>query len=159
MDVLPFNNYPVVLRLRGREIREILEHGVSEAGGHGGKFLQVSGLRYVHDPSAPSGSRVREIEIGGRPVELERFYTVATNDFLTAGGDGHAVFRRAFPEQAAHPDWKPEGPDCRVVLYDRSRSIQEMVIHALQKEKKIMAAPEGRIQVQRGGANHADLDK
>jgi 2',3'-cyclic-nucleotide 2'-phosphodiesterase (5'-nucleotidase family) len=157
LDVLPFNNYPVVLRLTGKEIREFLEYGVSEAGGHGGKFLQVSGLTFVYDPSGPSGRRVHEIAIGGRLLELERSYTVATHDFLAAGGDGHAVFRRAFPEQTAHPDWKREDQESRVVLYDRSRTIQEMVIAAIKEKQKVTAVREGRIRVQEGGTNRANM--
>ncbi|MBI5583313.1 MAG: 5'-nucleotidase C-terminal domain-containing protein, partial [Deltaproteobacteria bacterium] len=124
MDVLPFNNFPVVLRLTGKEIKEILEHGVSEAGGHGGKFPQVSGLRFVYQPSAPPFQRVRGVWIGSRPLDPEKDYTVATNDFLAAGGDGYAVFKRAFPEQAAQPDWKTGSKSGRVVLYVRGLTIQ-----------------------------------
>jgi 2',3'-cyclic-nucleotide 2'-phosphodiesterase (5'-nucleotidase family) len=148
MDVLPFNNFPVVLRLTGSEIKEVLEHGVSEAGGHGGKFPQVSGVMFVYQTASPSGRRVLKVEISGRPLEPERTYTVATNDFLAAGGDGYAVFKRAFPEQASQPDWKPEPGNSRVVLYDRGRSLQEMVSDTIRRQQKITAVVEGRIRVE-----------
>ncbi len=106
MDVLPFNNFPVVLRLSGREIREVLEQGVSDLGGHGGKFLQVSGVRLVYRPSAPPGNRVQEIRINDQPLDPDKQYLLATNDFLAAGGDGFSVFKKAFPDQASNPDWK-----------------------------------------------------
>jgi 2',3'-cyclic-nucleotide 2'-phosphodiesterase (5'-nucleotidase family) len=148
MDVLPFNNFPVVLRLTGSEIKELLEHGVSEAGGHGGKFPQVSGVVFVYRTASPSGRRVFQVEIGGQPLEPERLYTVATNDFLAAGGDGYAVFKQAFPEQASRPDWKPEPGNSRVVLYDRGRSLQEMVTDYIRKQQKITAVVEGRIRIE-----------
>lgn len=148
MDVLPFNNFPVVLRLTGREIAETLEHGVSDSGGHGGKFPQVSGVAFAYRPSLPSGRRVLNVEIGGRPLEPARIYTVATNDFLAAGGDGYAVLKRVFPEQAAQPDWKPEPGNGRVVLYDRGRSLQERGTDYIRRQQKITAVVEGRIRIE-----------
>ncbi len=146
LDVLPFNNFPVVLRLSGREIREVLEQGVSDLGGHGGKFLQVSGLRLVYRQSAPPGNRVQEIQVKGLPLDPDREYLLATNDFLAAGGDGYSVFKKAFPHQASSPDWKPEPGSGRVVLYDRGRTVQELVIAHIKKQKKVTAATEGRIR-------------
>jgi 5'-nucleotidase / UDP-sugar diphosphatase len=146
MDVLPFDNFPVVLRLSGKEIKEILEHAVSEAGGHGGKFLQVSGMRFVFRPTASVGERVQEIWIGSRPLDSEGFYTLATNDFLAAGGDGFSIFKKAFPDQASSPDWKPESGSGKVVLYDRGRSVQELVIAYIKKQKKVTASTDGRIR-------------
>jgi 2',3'-cyclic-nucleotide 2'-phosphodiesterase (5'-nucleotidase family) len=146
LDVLPFNNFPVVLRLSGREIREVLEQGVSDLGGHGGKFLQVSGLRLVYRQSAPPGNRVQEIRINGQPLDPDKEYLLATNDFLAAGGDGFSVFKKAFPDGASSPDWKPEPGSGRVVLYDRGRTIQELVISYIKRQKKVTAATDGRIQ-------------
>jgi 2',3'-cyclic-nucleotide 2'-phosphodiesterase (5'-nucleotidase family) len=146
LDVLPFNNFPVVLRLTGKEIKEVLEHAVSEAGGHGGKFLQVSGMRLVYRQSAPLGHRVQEIRINGQPLDPEREYLLATNDFLAAGGDGFSVFKKAFPEEASSPDWKPESGSGRVVLYDRGRTVQELVIAYVKRQKKVTASTEGRIR-------------
>jgi 5'-nucleotidase/UDP-sugar diphosphatase len=146
LDVLPFNNFPVVLRLSGKDITEVLEQGLSDLEGHGGKFLQVSGLRLVYRKSAPVGSRVQEIWINGQPLDQDREYVLATNDFLAAGGDGFSVFKRAFPDEASRPDWKPESGTGRVVLYDRGRTIQELVISYIKKQKKVTASTEGRIR-------------
>jgi 2',3'-cyclic-nucleotide 2'-phosphodiesterase (5'-nucleotidase family) len=146
LDALPFNNFPVVLRLSGKEIREVLEQGVSDLGGHGGKFLQVSGLRLIYRQSAPPGNRVQEIRINGQPLEPDREYLLATNDFLAAGGDGFSVFKKAFPDQASSPDWKPEPGSGKVVLYDRGRTVQELVIAYIKRQKKVTAATDGRIR-------------
>jgi 5'-nucleotidase/UDP-sugar diphosphatase len=146
LDVLPFNNFPVVLRLSGKEIKEVLEQGVSDLGGHGGKFLQVSGLRLVYRQSARPGSRVQEVRINGQPLDPDREYLLATNDFLAAGGDGFSVFKKAFPDEASSPDWKPESGSGRVVLYDRGRTVQELVITYIKRQKKVTASPDGRIR-------------
>jgi 5'-nucleotidase/UDP-sugar diphosphatase len=147
LDVLPFDNFPVVLRLNGLEVREVLEQGVSDLGGHGGKFLQVSGLRLVYRPSAPPGDRIQEIRINGQPLDPDREYLLATNDFLAAGGDGFSIFKKAFPDQASSPDWKPEPGSGRVVLYDRGRTVQELVIAYIKKQKKVTASTDGRIRM------------
>ena len=36
-----------------------------------------------------------DLRIAGNPVEPDRLYTLATNDFLARGGDGYAVFKDA----------------------------------------------------------------
>jgi 2',3'-cyclic-nucleotide 2'-phosphodiesterase (5'-nucleotidase family) len=56
-------------------------------------MLQVSGLKVVYDLSAPEGSRVKELFVGGKPAEPSRTYRVTTNDFLAAGGDRFGTFR------------------------------------------------------------------
>ncbi len=146
MDVLPFNNFPVVLRLSGREIREVLEQGVSDLGGQGGKFLQVSGVLLVYRQSAPPGNRVQEIRINDQPLEADKQYLLATNDFLAAGGDGFSVFKKALPDQASNPGWKPEPGSGKVILYDRGRTIQELVIAFMKRQKKVTASTDGRIR-------------
>lgn len=95
VEWLPFQNYLAVLRLSGREVVEALENGVSTVESGGGRFPQVSGVRFSYDPGGPPMSRVREVNIGGLPVDRDAMYTVATNDFLAGGGDGYEVFTRA----------------------------------------------------------------
>jgi hypothetical protein len=54
--------------------------------------LQVSGITFTADLRQPAGSRVSNIMIQGEPIDLDRVYTVATRDFLIAGGDGYTMF-------------------------------------------------------------------
>ncbi|HWR59264.1 MAG TPA: 5'-nucleotidase C-terminal domain-containing protein, partial [Thermodesulfovibrionales bacterium] len=91
-SVLPFDDYIVAIRLTGKQIAEALEHGVSAIEEGSGRFPQVSGITFTYSPQAKAGSRVREITIGQGPLEPNREYIVATNDFLAAGGDGYKVF-------------------------------------------------------------------
>ncbi|MCS6879599.1 MAG: bifunctional metallophosphatase/5'-nucleotidase [Geminicoccaceae bacterium] len=92
---LPFGNKTVKLALKGSEILEALENGFSQVEQGAGRFPQVSGMRVTVDLSRPAGRRVTEVLVGGAPLDPERTYTVATNDFLARGGDGYAVFARA----------------------------------------------------------------
>ena len=98
LAVLPFGNIVTTTTLTGAELKGFLENGVSAMPGANGKFAQVSGLCFTYDIEAPVGSRVtlvnRQSASGacdGGPVDLSSgvSYTLATNDFLAAGGDGY----------------------------------------------------------------------
>lgn len=93
--VLPFDNVLVGLELTGEQILAALEHSVSRYPFPSGGFLQVSGLTFVFDVARPPGQRVVEAYVDGRPLDPERVYRVATNDFLAAGGDGYSMLAGA----------------------------------------------------------------
>ncbi len=86
---LPFGNITVATDLPGAQILAALENGVSQVETGAGRFPQVSGLTFTLDPSAPAGSRVSEVMVGGAPLDLGKVYRLATNDFLLSGGDGY----------------------------------------------------------------------
>ena len=93
--VLPFGNYGVTMEITPAQLREVLEHSVSNQPNASGGFMQISGFSFVFDPDAEVGSRVVSINIGGTQVSLndtQTTFIVATNDFLAAGGDGYSVF-------------------------------------------------------------------
>lgn len=92
---LPFNNVVVKVRLSGAAVRAALENGVSQVENQGGRFPQVSGLSFVFSPARPAGSRVASVTIGGRPLDPNAMYTLATNDFIRDGGDGFTMVRDA----------------------------------------------------------------
>jgi 2',3'-cyclic-nucleotide 2'-phosphodiesterase (5'-nucleotidase family) len=91
--VAPFGNTLVTLKMRGEDVKRILENGVS--GRHG--ILQVSGLSFSYDPARPAGERVRSVTAdGGEELERYRVYSVATNNFLVQGGDGYEAFKHGW---------------------------------------------------------------
>jgi 5'-nucleotidase len=96
-EVLPFDNYLAVVRLSGRELREVIRLGASGRQG----IMQVSGLKVVLDPTKdealPAENRDRVISIlreDGAPLDPNATYVVVMNDFLAAGGDGLAPVMR-----------------------------------------------------------------
>jgi len=86
---LPFGNVGVLVELSGADLLAVLEHSVSQVEAKAGRFPQVSGLTLLYDPRQPPGSRVLEVQVGGKPLERAATYRVATNDYLLRGGDGY----------------------------------------------------------------------
>jgi 5'-nucleotidase / UDP-sugar diphosphatase len=122
-QVAPFGNTLVTLKMRGEDVRALLEHGVG--GGHG--LLQVSGVRLVYDPGRPAGERVREVSAGDGPLERNRVYKVATNNFLAQGGEGYDAFR--------------EGWEVR----DTGRTVLDVLIADLKSNSPLPPPARGRI--------------
>lgn len=93
-EMSPFDNNIAVLRLRGSELESIVRAAV-EGTAHSG--LDYSGCR-VLVREAREKQQVRlsfaALEIAGKPLEAEGWYTVATNSFLAGGGDGFEVLAR-----------------------------------------------------------------
>ncbi|MEW6713031.1 MAG: bifunctional UDP-sugar hydrolase/5'-nucleotidase, partial [Candidatus Riflebacteria bacterium] len=89
LNVLPFDNYLIKVEMTGATLTKIFEQ-VREAIGHEsgfGGFLQVSrGLQVKYY------SNLVVVTFNGQPVEPLKKYTVATNDFLSGGGNGLTAF-------------------------------------------------------------------
>ena len=94
LTTLPFSNLIVTLELKGSDILEMLEHGVSGYPETVGSNIQVGGLSFEFDPSAEPMSRVTKAELAGGGIILpDEVYTVATIEFLAEGGDGYAMMQ------------------------------------------------------------------
>ncbi len=122
LDALPFVNTTVALELLGRDLREVLEHGCSLERG----MIQVSGILAHYDPKAPVGSRLREVQVAGRPLDPERTYRVATHNFLAEGGDRYQAFLRG--KEIA-----------------RSALVSDVVIDHVRTAKTVAPPPIGRM--------------
>jgi len=83
------------MELSGADLRAALEHGVSEYPATEGLFPQVSGIKFTFDGDAEPGNRVQKVWVGGEELDENKMYTVATNDFMKAGGDGYSMFADA----------------------------------------------------------------
>lgn len=128
-QVLPFDGHALSFRLTGREVREALETGLRELDGQWGGFPQVSGLSFVYDPGADAGKRLREVLVGGASLQEGRIYTVATNDFLAAGGNGYRIFAGKEP-----------------LFNDSGRFLRDLLAESWRRRGKIAAGVEGRIR-------------
>ncbi|NBG89414.1 bifunctional metallophosphatase/5'-nucleotidase [Isachenkonia alkalipeptolytica] len=91
-SVLPFGNALVTLEITGQEMIDALEIGASDYPEPKGAFLQISGASYEIDTSAEYGERIKNVMVDDEPIDLEKSYLVATNDFVAAGGDGYELF-------------------------------------------------------------------
>ncbi|KAJ2829085.1 hypothetical protein FBU31_002771 [Coemansia sp. 'formosensis'] len=63
MEIFPFEDPVVVVKLTGDQIRRALENGVSKWPAQEGRFPQVSGIRFEFDPDREPGDRVTSIVI------------------------------------------------------------------------------------------------
>ena len=142
-SVLPFDNYIVAIKLTGKQIVEVLEHGVSGVEEKSGKFPQVSGMTFAYSPSAPKGSRIKGILVAGQPLDPGREYVVATNDFLAAGGDGYKTFVEAMQSFSA-VGGTLQGE--RVLYSDSGRWLRDAVVEYIREKGKIAPEREGRIK-------------
>ena len=99
-DVLAIHPFPdsvVSIEVTGQVLREALENGVSRSAEEDGpgRFPQVSGMSYAFDVCRPAGERIVSVRVHGEPLEPQRTYTLATNSFLSGGGDGYVMFKGA----------------------------------------------------------------
>ncbi len=75
-ELMPFENELVILWLKGDKLRELLSF-FAKVGGEG-----VSGLQM----QISNGNAIN-ISISGKPLDDNRLYSIATNDYLAGGND------------------------------------------------------------------------
>ena len=106
--VHPFGNEMCVVECTGQEILDALELGCSKLPAESGGFLQVSGMTYTVDLNVESSvkldengmfvsvegeRRVKDVTIGGEPLDPEKTYTLASHNYkLKDCGDGYSMF-------------------------------------------------------------------
>lgn len=122
LNVLPYSNHLVIMKLNGSEILEVLNHYAQIEPGSGG-FLQISGIRLEIE-----NKKIKSLGIGGKQIELEKLYSVATNDFLAAGGDGYTTFKKGRN------------------YIDTGLLISDILIDYIKSNKEINAKLDGRIK-------------
>ena len=97
-NVLPFTNTVTMCEITGAQVLEALEFGYSMVPESNAAFSQ-SDLRIAYDASAEPGHRITRVRLfDGSLLDPEATYTVATNDFMAAGGDGYTMFGRVLQE-------------------------------------------------------------
>jgi len=125
-DVFPFPNKMVKLAMTGKDIHEVLEHGISNTGL---RMLRFSGLKVRADISKPEGQRIVLVTtLDGKPLGDETVYAVGTNDFLALGGDGFVAFKKG------------------KTIAELNNTV-EMCAELLKRQKEIdYTGPDGRLQ-------------
>lgn len=98
-DIQSFGDKLMKMQLRGEQIMEALEGQF-----HGGKRrpLQVSGLSYSYDASAPQGERITGVTLpSGARLDSWADYTVAVDEPLAEGRGGFGVFAEGVNRESA----------------------------------------------------------
>ena len=84
-EVMPFENAVVVAKLKGEQIKELLDYLVKAKRAH-----PISKLKIVMD----ANENLKEATINGQPIDYNKSYYVLTNDYLYNGGDGMDFFKK-----------------------------------------------------------------
>ena len=118
-ELMPFDNQLVVLTLKGEDVLALCE-SFARYGGQG-----VAGMRVT-----VIDNKLANVTVGGKPVDPEGSYTVATSDYLSGGADHMDALTR-YTEY-----WNSE------------RLIRELYLEAVQTQDTIRAAVDGRMTMQ-----------
>ncbi len=109
--VLPFGNTLSIVKVTGAELLEALEASTHCTPTAIGGFPQVSGIEFTVDTAKEfdagdlypgstyhkpaSINRVAIASVGGKDFDEKATYSIATNDFMAAGGDTYYAFASA----------------------------------------------------------------
>ena len=117
-ELMPFDNELVVLTLKGEDILALCESFV-RYGGQG-----VAGMRVT----AVDG-KLADVQIGGKAVDPNVTYTVATSDYLSGGAD--------------HMDALTHYTEC----WKSDLLIRDLYLEAVQQQDTIQAVVDGRMTI------------
>ncbi|MFD3448407.1 5'-nucleotidase C-terminal domain-containing protein [Microbacteriaceae bacterium 4G12] len=143
--VQPFGNQILVKSYTGQQIKDALEQQWSRSDRD--VFLQISGFKYTYkkaeNPQAgePRFKVVDMMLADGTPMDMNKTYTVAINEFVAGGGDQFTKFRNGTLVKGDKTDTE----------------IFVSYIEKLTKEgKQVEAAMEGRATLVDGNATNPD---
>ncbi len=124
--ISPFGNTFVRFAVSGAKLREMLENHLAGRLDERGHF---GGLRMVFDSRKPTGSKIVEVTIGGKPLDEKRLYTFATNNYVVSNLRTHFGITGESLTFESLPD------------LDR-----DVFIAQVRKEGKISSALDGRMK-------------
>ncbi|MFV8376077.1 5'-nucleotidase C-terminal domain-containing protein [Flavobacterium sp. LB1P62] len=84
-EIMPFENSMVVIALKGAQIFELVDYFIAEKKPH-----PLSGITFTIDKN----NTAKNILVQGKPIEKDQIYYVATNDYLSNGGDNMNFFKK-----------------------------------------------------------------
>jgi len=118
---MPFENELVVVWIKGDKLNDLLQF-FAKVGGEG-----VSGLRMVIN-----NDKAVDINVGDNPLDVNKLYSIATNDYLAGGND--KMFQLAMYEKRINTSIK----------------VRNMLVQHIKNEtkmgRKIQSKLDGRIR-------------
>ena len=84
-EIMPFENSIIVAKLKGEQVKELLEYLVEAKRAH-----PISKLKIVMD----SDGNFKDATISGKAIDYKKSYYVLTNDYLLNGGDRMDFFKK-----------------------------------------------------------------
>ncbi|SHG18222.1 5'-nucleotidase, C-terminal domain [Flavobacterium fluvii] len=84
-EIMPFENSLVVIALKGEQVLELVDYFIATKKPH-----PLSGITFT----IGKDNVAKNILVQGKPVEKDAIYYVATNDYLSNGGDNMNFFKK-----------------------------------------------------------------
>lgn len=123
LTVQPFGNTLTELKLTGTQVMAVLDKAATNVGSGG--FLHVAGLTVAYNITT---GKAEATLADGSAMVPEKVYSVVTNNFVAAGGDGYAMLK----EQPA---------------YDTGYVDADVTMSYISLQGKVQPVLEGRISV------------
>ncbi|MBR2451179.1 MAG: 5'-nucleotidase C-terminal domain-containing protein [Paludibacteraceae bacterium] len=121
-ELMPFDNMLVVLTLKGSDLQQLCEI-FAYSGGQGIAGMQIKAI----------GDRVMQQEalvtISGKPLEVDKTYTVATSDYLSQGNDGMLPLKNY------------------IKYWNSEQKIRDLYIEYIKQVKTVQAKVDGRMGI------------
>lgn len=122
-QVMPFENTIVTLKMKGEDIYELLKDNLKP----NKTSMYISGIVVKYKINEQNQTEILEILLdNGTPIDPQKTYTVATNNYLTSGGSGGKTFRKALEKN------------------DTMILVRDAMIEWLEKNKEINGWQTGR---------------
>lgn len=128
LAAFPSESYIVRKKITGKDLLAALEQGVSRYPEPSSAFPQVAGMSFTLNAGKKVGSRISDLKINDVPVQEEKEYILATNDFVASGQEGYSMIQKS-PTLLEH------------------RSCAEILIDYVQKTKTIQGPFAPRIRI------------
>lgn len=88
-ELMPFDNLLVIQKLKGEIVEKFLDRIASSGG------WPISGITFqIKDlPAGQAGKKAVNINVGGKPFNINNTYTIANSDFVINGGDSDNILK------------------------------------------------------------------
>ena len=83
-EIMPFENSVVVAAIKGAQVNDMMEY-LSKA-------KRAHPVSYQLQLTLDQNAEVKSARVNGKPIDINKTYYVATNDYLYNGGDGMTFF-------------------------------------------------------------------
>ncbi|MDV3427820.1 MAG: 5'-nucleotidase C-terminal domain-containing protein [Bacillota bacterium] len=86
-EVMPFDNTLYKMDLKGSDLKRVIENGIMNTTVG---WVQLYGVKVYYDADKAAGNRITAMYLlDGTKIDMNKYYSVVTNDFMFTGGDNY----------------------------------------------------------------------
>lgn len=86
-EVMPFDNTLYKMDLKGSDLKRVIENGIMNTTVG---WVQLYGVKVYYDADKAAGDRITAMYLlDGTKIDMNKYYSVVTNDFMFTGGDNY----------------------------------------------------------------------